>query len=223
MQSTQFFKAPHVVLVDDDAGLAASLKFLLQAEKTAFVHCASGAEFLEQIKAGAEWTEGPGCVLLDVRMPNENGIQVFESLKARSPDFPLPVIFMTGHGDVPLVTKVLKEGAFDFIQKPMDGEQLLQRLDDYFRESDRRWQQVNETQRIVGRIATLTERERAVMLQLYQGQSNKDIAEALGNSIRTIELRRATIYDKMGVKNTVEMARLLQSIGWEGDASPGPG
>ena len=221
MQTTQFFKAPHVVLVDDDTGLAGSLRFLLQAEKIASVHCASGAEFLDQVRTNAEWTQGPGCVLLDVRMPNENGVQIFEALKVLSPDFPLPIIFMTGHGDVPLVTKVLKEGAFDFIQKPMDGEQLLQRLNDYFRESERRWQQVNEKQRIVGRIETLTERERAVMLELYRGQSNKDIAEALGNSIRTIELRRATIYDKMGVKNTVEMARLLQSIGWEGGGTEG--
>lgn len=214
MQSSQYFRAPHVVLVDDDAGLASSMVFMLDAERIGLVHFSSGEKFLAAVKQNSNWVQGPGCVLLDVRMPGENGVQIFEKLRLVAPEFPLPVVFMTGHGDIPMVTRVLKDGAYDFIEKPIEGEALLNHLQDYFAESERRFLQIREKLEITKRISELTHREREVMLHLYKGLSNKEIAEALGNSIRTIELRRATIYDKMAVKNTVEMARLLQSIGW---------
>lgn len=208
---------PVVVLVDDDEGLGASLRFLLEAERIVCEHFLSGKALLQALKQKPRpaWLDTPGCVLLDVRMPGENGTDVFEQIKRVAPELALPVVFMTGHGDVPLVTRVLKEGAFDFIQKPIEGEALLARLSDYFKESSSRLAELELRHSVEEKITTLTEREREVMWHLYLGQSNKDIAEKLGNSVRTIELRRATIYDKMGVKNTVEMARLLERIGWQ--------
>lgn len=209
--------SPIVILVDDDEGLGASLRFLLDAERIGCQHFLSGKALIQALRQSPPpaWTGSPGCVLLDVRMPGENGTDVFEQIKKLAPGLPLPVVFMTGHGDVPLVTRVLKEGAFDFIQKPIEGEALLARLNDYFNESTNRLAELELRRSVEEKIDTLTEREREVMWHLYLGQSNKEIAEKLGNSVRTIELRRATIYDKMGVKNTVEMARLLERIGWQ--------
>jgi RNA polymerase sigma factor (sigma-70 family) len=206
---------PYVIVIDDDPGMSKSIEFLLNTEKIKSICFSSGTDFFEQLKSDPSLIEGPGCILLDVRMPDMNGIEVFERLASLYSDLTLPVSFITAHGDVPLVTKVLKQGAIDFIQKPFSAEDLVLRVHQYFDISRLRYQQKIKINQVLARINELTERERTVMDCLYEGLSNKEIAESLGNSVRTIELRRASIYDKLQVKSVVELARLLESINWE--------
>jgi two-component system, LuxR family, response regulator DctR len=210
MVSAQADSANYVILVDDDTGMSASVQFLLQSEQIRCECFASGAEFIERIKQDPALIAGPGCILLDMRMPGMNGSEAFDQLRV------MPVIFLTAHGDVPLVTRVLTLGATDFIQKPASAETLLEKIRGYFAISQARRQNMQKLQDILERIASLTGRERAVMNLLYEGLANKDIAEKLGNSVRTIELRRAAVYDKLRVHSAIELARLLQGIDWSG-------
>lgn len=207
-------RPPYVVLVDDDHGLANSMTFLLEVEKIPCQHFASGQALMDASKTDPDLLQGPGCLFLDIRMPGISGLEVFDWLRNAHPQCTMPVIFMTGHGDVPIVTRVLKEGAFDFIQKPFSGGDLLDRIARYFAESQQRWLQNAHFQDVQERVDSLTERERLIMQKLFEGLSNKEIAEQLGNSVRTVELRRAAIYDKMKVRSAVELARLLDSIQW---------
>ena len=204
----------YVVFVDDDTGIANSMKFLLETEKISFQHFVSGDAFMQACQAQPELLQGPGCLFLDIRMPGASGLEVFDWLRNTHPNAALPVIFMTGHGDVPIVTRVLKEGAFDFIQKPFSGEDLIVRIERYFAESKTRWMNQAHFIEVRERVDSLTERERLIMQKLFEGLSNKEIAEQLGNSVRTVELRRASIYDKLKVRSAVELARLLDSIDW---------
>ncbi len=206
---------PYVIAVDDDAGMLKSMEFLLKAERIDSYFFSGGLAFFDAIKAKPELLNGPGCILLDVRMPDMNGLEVFDKLIAIDPNLAMPVIFITGHGDVALVTKVLKQGAVDFITKPYSAEDLLLRLHEYFDNSRSRYIRKANMQSVEQRIQQLTEREFFVMEHLFEGLSNKDIAEILGNSVRTIELRRAAIYDKLQVKSVVELARLLENAEWK--------
>lgn len=208
--------APYLIVVDDDSGMLRSIEFLLQTEK---LHChsfSSGAALFDEIDATPALLNGPGCILLDVRMPEMSGVEVFEKLTAMAPDLSMLVIFITAHGDVALVTKVLKQGAVDFIPKPFSAEDLLQRIQQYFDISRERYIRNAVKFDVYARIAELTDRERFVMKHLFDGLSNKEIAELMGNSVRTIELRRAAIYDKLNVKSAVELARLLENVHWRG-------
>ena len=207
--------SPTVIIVDDDEAVTRSLRFLLDSKSTRCVVFNSGVDFLEAVKKQPTWLQATGCIFLDVRMPNLSGVEVFSQLRALQPQLVLPVLFMTAHGDVPVVTKVLKDGAYDFLEKPVSSERLLARLGDCFEASRERLQLALSRQDFGERLRTLTNREMAVMARLYEGLSNKEIAELLGNSVRTIELRRATIYSKMGVKSSIELARLLQSSDWQ--------
>jgi len=214
MSVEQSSTARYVILVDDDAGLSASVRFLLQAEQIRCESFATGTEFLDRVKRDATLLAGPGCVLLDMRMPGMNGSEVFDQLRELAPDSPMPVAFLTAHGDVPLVTRVLTLGAVDFIQKPASAENLLEKIKGYFAISEARLQSTMRHHDVLDRIASLTGREREVMALLYEGLANKEIAEKLGNSVRTIELRRASVYDKLRVSSAIELARMLQSIDW---------
>ena len=212
--SEKLQRTAYVVFVDDDSGIANSMKFLLEAEKIPFQHFVSGDDFMQACQDQPDLLQGPGCLFLDIRMPGVSGLEVFDWLRNTHPNAALPVIFMTGHGDVPIVTRVLKEGAFDFIQKPFSGEDLILRIGRYFAESQTRWMNNAHFIEVRERVDSLTERERLIMQKLFEGLSNKEIAEQLGNSVRTVELRRASIYDKLKVRSAVELARLLDSIDW---------
>ncbi len=207
--------APYVILVDDDPGLTASVRFLLQSEQIRSECFEGGVKFLQKVRETPELIDGPGCILLDVRMPDMNGTEVFDQLRTLAPDCAMPVAFLTAHGDVPLVTRVLTLGATDFIQKPASADILLEKIKGYFAISQVRKQTTQRRQSVRQRIDLLTGRERSVMGLLYEGLANKEIAEKLGNSVRTVELRRASIYDKLGVRSAIELARLLQSIDWK--------
>jgi len=206
--------APYVLVIDDDPGMLKSTEFLLQTEKIQCQTFSSGSLFLENIVARPALLSGPGCILLDVRMPGLNGVEVFDRLIEMDPQRVMPVIFVTAHGDLALVTQVLKKGAVDFVTKPFDGEDLIGRLNECFAISSERYIDALNKQEVLQKISELTGRELMVMGHLYEGLSNKDIADLLGNSVRTVELRRATIYDKLNIHSVVDLAKLLSSVKW---------
>lgn len=206
---------PYVIAIDDDAGMLKSMDFLLKTERIPVRLFSGGPAFFAEVQTHPELLNGPGCILLDVRMPDMNGLEVFDKLIAIDGNLNMPVIFITAHGDIALVTKVLKQGAVDFIPKPFSAEDLLLRLHQYFEISRARYSRKASIQSVHLRISHLTERELFVMEHLFEGLSNKEIAELLGNSVRTIELRRAAIYDKLNVKSAVELARLLENAEWK--------
>ena len=154
-----------------------------------------------------------GCILLDIRMNKLSGLDVFEKL--RQINCSMPIIFMTGHGDIQIVARVMQEGAYDFMEKPVAGEELISRVKKCLSVSMDLWEQNNHKESVIKRIETLTGKEKVIMGLLFEGHANKEIADKLGNSVRTIELRRATIYDKLQISNAVELVRLLDSIGWK--------
>jgi len=145
-------------------------------------------------------------VLLDVRMPGMNGIAVFDQLVARGLLPRLPVIFLTGHGDVPMAVDSLKRGAFDFFEKPFNDNQLMDRVDEARAQSRR----AADSAAVRSRLATLSAREREVLDLILAGKMNKVVADELGISMRTVEVHRAHIFDKMQVKTAVELAGLLK-------------
>ena len=205
-------QSPYVLFVDDDEGIAKSMKFMFDADKVNYEHFESGEAFLAAIHKMPSLLEGPGCILLDIRMKKISGLDVFDELKKTQTEFVMPIIFMTGHGDVPIVTRVLKEGAIDFLQKPISGDELLHKLTNYFKVSNNLWVKKQHLISVKESLLSLTSKEYLIMQHLYRGESNKEIAEQLGNSVRTVELRRAAIYDKLRVKSVVDMVRLLEGI-----------
>ena len=145
-------------------------------------------------------------MLLDVRMPDMNGIAVFDQLVARGLLARLPVIFLTGHGDVPMAVDSLKRGAFDFFEKPFNDNVLMDRVEEALAAS----RKAAEAAAVQARLATLSAREREVLDLILAGMMNKVVADKLGISMRTVEVHRAHIFDKMQVKTAVELAGLLK-------------
>lgn len=207
--------SPYVIFVDDDPGIVGSMSFLLKAERIDFFSFSSGEEFLKEIKNKPALLIGPGCILLDIRMNKISGLDVFNYLKNSNVSSCMPVAFMTGHGDVQVVARVMQDGAFDFMPKPVSGEELISRIKKYFQVSIELCTKRDRHDQIYALLNTLTAKEKEVMSLLFEGASNKEIAEKLGNSVRTIELRRAAVFDKLHVINAVELVRLLDSIDWK--------
>jgi two-component system response regulator DctR len=221
--SAQTTPQPYVVVVDDDPGMLRSIGFMLHAEKIRCLPFSGGEAFFEELQTRPELLQGPGCLLLDLRMPGMSGLEVFERLMQREPDPTLAIIFITAHGEVSIVARVLKQGAVDFIQKPFDAETMLRQLQDYFEISRKRFVRKAAKADVLSKINDLTDKEQIVMSLLFEGLSNKEIAEKLSNSVRTIELRRASVYDKLHVRSVVEMTRLLESIDWQADPAAAQG
>lgn len=201
-----------VHIVEDDDALASALTMLVQIEGMHAVHHANGEAFVNHMaqRSTDAAQMQPACILLDIRMHGLTGLEVFDQLRKQYPKHTEPVIFLTGHGDLHMAVDVLKRGAFDFVTKPFISERLLEQLSCALEESAKRiaervFQQ--ETQHL---LESLTDRERLVMTQVIEGLHNKDIAEFLGNSVRTIEIHRANVFDKMRVKSAVELARLME-------------
>jgi len=145
-------------------------------------------------------------VLLDVRMPGLNGVALFEALARYGLTQRLPVIFLTGHGDVPMAVDTLKRGAFDFFEKPFNDNKLMDRALEALEAS----RQAGSVALVHARLATLSTREHEVLDLIMAGNMNKVIADKLGISMRTVEVHRAHIFDKMNVKSAVELACLLK-------------
>ena len=192
-------------IVDDEAVVRDALSWLASSRGIPAVAYESGDRFLDFVETGAFDAAGD-CVLLDVRMPDINGIAVFDQLATRGLTERLPVIFLTGHGDGPMAVDTLKRGAFDFFEKPFNDNQLMDRV----QEGLARSREASSKAEIHARLATLSQREREVLDLILAGKMNKVVADELGISMRTVEVHRAHIFDKMQVKTAVELAGLLK-------------
>jgi FixJ family two-component response regulator len=194
-----------VCVVDDDEAVRGSLRMLLQSMGINTEVFGSAAAFLDVVDGIAS-----GCVLLDIRMPVMSGLELFDQLIARNVH--LPVIFITGHGDVPMAVRAVKKGAFDFLQKPFNDQELLDRVNDALREDLRRVAKTAERSALEERYERLTPREREIMARVVSGQANKAIAIDLQLSERTVELHRAHVMEKMEVRSLAELVALAMAL-----------
>lgn len=195
---------PTVYLVDDDPAVRDSLGMLIEQEGYAVECFASAEAFLE-----ASLADGPGCIVLDLRMPGMDGIRLQDELGHRS--FALPIIFLSGHGDIPTSVRAIKAGALDFLTKPVTGDALLRCIETAIAESRRRQVAVEANHNAASRLATLTEREREVMALAITGLANKEIARTLGISHRTVEIHKARLMQKTGADTVLDLARLAEA------------
>lgn len=194
---------PLACIVDDDEAIRDALAWLLKSRGVPSRSWPSGETFL------ADYTpELRGCLILDVRMGGMSGAELHEELLARH--CPLPVIFLTGHGDVPLAVSALKNGAFDFVEKPFNDNELVDRVLRALEADARREAARASSAEIEARAAQLTSREREVMELIVAGLYNKVIADRLGIAVRTVEVHRARVFEKMGVRTAVELVQLLK-------------
>jgi two-component system response regulator DctR len=198
-----------VYIVDDDASVREALAWLLRSRHLSSQAFDSAEAFLERLEA-ARLPLRPACLLLDVRMPGMSGLALFERLVERGVHEVMPVIFLTGHADVPTAVSMVKRGAFDFCEKPFSDNALVDRVEQALAQSQTLVQGLLERERLQQRLAELTERERAVMQLVIEGLPNKRIADQLDISVRTVEVHRARVFDKMDVKSAVELANLLR-------------
>jgi two-component system, LuxR family, response regulator DctR len=202
-----------VFIVDDDASVREALAWLLRSRHLPSESFASADAFAAFLNARPEvdWRPTqPGCVLLDVRMPGMSGLALFEQLIARDLLESLPVIFLTGHADVPTAVDAVKRGAFDFCEKPFSDNALVDRVEQALQRSATNLQSAKAKQSRQQNLAELTERERDVMRLVVEGLPNKLIADQLDISVRTVEVHRARVFEKMAVKSAVELANLLR-------------
>ena len=198
-----------VFLIDDDDAVRDSLGWLLRTRRLLSIPYASADAFWAEAQG---WTEGPVspcCALLDLRMPGMSGLALFERLREQPWFAQMPVIFLSGHADVPTAVDAVLRGAFDFCEKPFSDNALVARVECALDQSAERLTQRKRSQELQQRIAGLTEREQAVMQWIASGMPNKLVADQLGISVRTVEVHRARIFDKMGVKSVVDLVRLL--------------
>lgn len=195
---------PQAYLVDDDEAIRDALSWLLQSRGIASIAYDSAERFI------ADWCpEMSGCVVLDMRLSGMSGLDCFDQLLAKNST--LPVIFLTGHGDVPLAVNTLKKGAFDFFEKPLNDNELASRIEEAMT-LDATQRAANATvDSVKSRISRLTTRERQIMELVVAGKYNKVIADELNISMRTVEVHRANLFDKMQVKTAVELANLLKA------------
>jgi len=205
---------PVVYLVDDEDVVRDALAWLLRSRRLLSEGFAS-AEAFEAFRAGrrAPWPDAPSCLLLDVRMPGQSGIALFEQLAECGLTETLPVIFLTGHGDVPTAVAAVKRGAFDFVEKPFSNNALVDRVEQALLISAEALGRRRAAESVQRSLAELTEREREVMRLVVEGRPNKGIADQLAISVRTVEVHRARVFEKMNVKSAIELANLLRESG----------
>ena len=197
-----------VFVVDDDAALRDALATLLEAEGWACETCADAAAFLAKL---GDWSPADcGCVVLDVLMPGESGFDVQAHLNARRID--MPIIFITGYGDVPAAVRAMKGGAVDFLTKPFDVQALLQRIRAALQANAERRTARCEVEAIRARVATLSPRERQVFERVAIGQANKSVALDLGVSERTVEIHRSRVMRKMACRTLADLVRSKLTI-----------
>ncbi len=194
-------EAPLVHIVDDDASVRDSLAVLLESAGFS-VRAYASASGLPAVGV----RRAAGCVLTDVQMPELNGLELQRRMTEQG--IRLPVIVMTGHGDVPIAVEAMKAGAADFLEKPFDDEQLLTAVSNAIALSQRVRDEAAAVAEITRRLATLTPREREVLDRLVAGQPNKTIAYDLGSSPRTVEVHRARVMEKMGARSLPELVRM---------------
>jgi two-component system response regulator DctR len=193
-------------IIDDEEVIRDALSWLARSRHIASTTYESGDKFLKMLDDHFTYAPEGDCVLLDVRMPDLSGTTLFDMLATRQLTKRLPVIFLTGHGDVPMAVDTLKRGAFDFFEKPFNDNKLMDRVEEALAQS----REAGNLAAVHARLATLSVREREVLDLILMGKMNKVIADKLGISMRTVEVHRAHIFDKMQVKTAVELAGLLK-------------
>ena len=198
-----------IFIVDDDASVREALAWLLRSRRLESEHFATAEAFEERL-IDMPVTERPHCLLLDVRMPGTSGLVLFDRLAERGLLDAMPVIFLTGHADVPTAVDLVKRGAFDFCEKPFSDNALVDRIEHALGASLRSLDRKQAQRQLTDRIAELTEREREVMRLVVEGLPNKLIADQLSISVRTVEVHRARLFEKMDVRSAVELANLLR-------------
>jgi FixJ family two-component response regulator len=193
-----------VFVLDDDPSVRKSLRFLLNSAGYSVETFASAKEFLE---SGHD-APGPACLVLDVKMPGLSGLDLQKELKSRNQD--IPIIFITGHGDIPMSVQAMKNGAVDFLPKPFDDGDLLDAVKAAFLKDLQARADQNELKNIMQRLDSLTPRENEVLSYLITGMLNKQIAYELNISERTVKAHRKKVLDKMGVNSIAELVRLTE-------------
>ena len=190
-----------VYIVDDDQAIRHAMGLLLKSVGLQHEVFASADEFLE-----AHTGNNDGCLVLDIRMPGLSGLELQQKLTEM--DSSLPIIFITGHGDIPMAVDAIQKGAFDFIQKPFRDQELLDRISEALSTARKREVERELKSDVQNRIATLTKREHEVLDLVVTGKPNKIIAHELGVSQRTIEIHRARVMEKMRAKSLAELVRM---------------
>jgi two-component system response regulator DctR len=193
---------PSAYIVDDDDAIRDALTWLFKSRGVSARAWPSAEAFLADYSK-----EMRGCLVLDVRMEGMSGLELFDQLHARACS--LPVIFLTGHGDIPLAVAAVKKGAFDFVEKPFNDNELVDRAIEALEQDAANQAQHAGQATIANRLSQLTPREREVMERILAGKFNKVIADELNIAMRTVEVHRARIFEKMGVKSAVELAQVL--------------
>ena len=207
-----------VYLVDDEAVVRDALAWLLRSRRLLSTGFASADAFeawlAEQgAPSRAAWPTSPACLVLDMRMPGTSGLVLFERLIEAALLPLMPVIFLTGHGDVPTAVAAVKRGAFDFVEKPFSNNALVDRIEQALAASGMALAERGRRDEQARALAELTEREREVMALVIEGRPNKLIADALDISVRTVEVHRARVFEKMNVKSAVDLANRLREAG----------
>jgi two-component system response regulator DctR len=206
-----------VYIVDDDASVRDAMAWLLRSRRLMSETFDSAESFAAMLKekfpeTGSFLPRQAGCILLDVRMPGQSGLALFESLLMNGLAKAWPVIFLTGHADVPTAVDSVKRGAFDFCEKPFSDNALVDRIEQALALSKQYLASQQLSAGLASRLADLTERERDVMHLVVEGLPNKLIADQLDISVRTVEVHRSRVFEKMNVKSAVELANLLREV-----------
>ena len=210
-----------VFVIDDDPKVRTALARLIESAGYTVRTFASAREFLDRRDQ-----LGPGCLLLDVRLPDLNGLDLQQRLQESG--FYLPVIFMTGFGDIPTSVRAIKAGAFDFLTKPVEDDVLLRTIGEALEEEARTRSERVETEELAGRAESLTPREREVMEHVLAGLLNKQIAHELGISEKTVKVHRSRVMSKMGARRVATLVHYAVRLGMSpgvppvADATPGP-
>jgi FixJ family two-component response regulator len=194
-----------VFVVDDDAAVLDSLRLLLSSAGLATTGFTSAQEFLDQYNP-----RQPGCLVLDVRMPGMSGLELQQSLNLSGAT--IPVIFITGHGDVPMAVEAMQHGAFDFLQKPFREHLLIERIQCALEQDRASREELTQLERIRRHLESLTPREREVLDLVTAGKPNKIMAVELGVSQRTVELHRARVMEKMGATSLAQLVRMVMDL-----------
>ncbi|WP_372965283.1 response regulator transcription factor [Marinobacter sp.] len=207
MPESTLSPANTVYVVDDDAGMLESTQWLLESVGLQVKAYSDGQQFMNDVGDNR-----PGCVVLDIRMPGLGGLNVQEELQKRGID--VPIIFVSGHADVPIVVRAFKSGAFDFIEKPFNEQLLLDSVQQALQEATSSRSQLTASNEAEAVINTLTRRERDVFLPLAQGYTSREIAEQLEVSVKTIDLYRARVMKRLGADRLPDVTGIAIAAGF---------
>ncbi|MDL5037395.1 LuxR C-terminal-related transcriptional regulator [Comamonas sp. Y6] len=200
-----------VYIVDDDADVREALAWLLRSRRLLSECYRSAEDFEVEVLRRPPVVRRPSCLLLDMRMTGMSGLSLFNRMLERGEIEAMPVIFLTGHADIPTAVDTVKRGAFDFCEKPFSDNALVDRIEQALLKSAEHLASDRAREAVRGRLEELTDREKDVMRLVVEGVPNKLIADQLDISVRTVEVHRARVFDKMQVKSAVELANLLRT------------